>query len=181
VRRTFSLSEVILKRIIFLLFVLALIGCTAANDPAAQPTGPLLATVPSLSELAGTPPAEIPPLPTLDPAEIALGQQIYDQHCAVCHGINLEGEADWKTPNEDGSFRAPPHTAEGHTWHHSDKVLLETIRLGGARLPASIGATSSMPAYEDILTQAEMTAVLTFIKSTWPEDIRQMQWNGSHQ
>lgn len=120
--------------------------------------------------------AEIPPLPTLNPDEVALGQQVYAANCARCHGANLEGEADWKSQNEDKSFRAPPHDASGHTWHHDDTLLLEAIQSGGARLPDNIGGTSNMPAFDEILTEEEIQAVLVYIKSTWPEDTREIQW-----
>ena len=116
------------------------------------------------------------PVPTLDQNSVALGAKVYSQYCAACHGKNLEGEPDWKQQNPDGTFRAPPHDATGHTWHHPDTVLLEAIRLGGARLPDNIGGTSRMPAFADVLTDEEMTAVLDYIKSTWPPDVRQMQW-----
>ncbi len=120
---------------------------------------------------------EFPPLPVLDPAQIALGETVYAQNCAACHGENLEGEADWKRQNEDGSFRAPPHTAEGHTWHHSDQQLLEAIELGGARYEdVNVGGTSNMPSFAEILTDEEITAVLAYIKNQWPEDIRASQW-----
>ena len=33
-----------------------------------------------------------------------------------------------------------------------------------------------MPAYAHILTHNETAAVLDYIKSTWPEDIRRYQW-----
>jgi mono/diheme cytochrome c family protein len=118
----------------------------------------------------------VPPLLVLDEGEIDTGQQIYADYCAECHGADLQGEADWKIQNEDGSFRAPPHDASGHTWHHSDVVLLEAIRLGGARLTEDVGGTSSMPAYGEILSEAQIQAVLTYIKSTWPEEARQVQW-----
>ncbi len=118
----------------------------------------------------------VPPLPTLDEGEIAAGRQIYADYCAECHGADLQGEAEWKLQNEDGSFRAPPHDASGHTWHHSDDVLLEVIRLGGARLTEDVGGTSNMPAYGEILSEAQIQTVLTYIKSTWPEEARQVQW-----
>lgn len=119
----------------------------------------------------------IPPLPELDPEEIALGRTVYDQNCAACHGVNLEGQPDWKTQNEDGSFKAPPHNAEGHTWHHADSQLIKSIQLGGARFDGmNLGGTSPMPAYAELLSDEEMTAVLTYIKSTWPDDLRQSQW-----
>ena len=118
-----------------------------------------------------------PPLPTLALDEIAQGQQVYVTHCASCHGTILEGEPNWKEQREDGSFRAPPHDASGHTWHHADSLLIESIELGGARFEGmNIGGTSNMPAFGEILTDEEITAVLTYIKSTWPEEIRVTQW-----
>ncbi|UCG25730.1 MAG: c-type cytochrome [Chloroflexota bacterium] len=154
-----------------------LAGCQSVGDetdPAA--TDGVLTGIPSLSELAGTPPAEILPLPALHDSEIALGRELYAVHCAACHGPELQGEADWQVQNEDGSFRAPPHDASGHTWHHSDSLLLESIRLGGARLPDNIGGTSKMPAFGELLDEEQMTAILTYIKSTWPDDVRLIQW-----
>ena len=34
-------------------------------------------------------------------ADLVLGEKLYAQHCAVCHGANLEGQPDWrkKLPN----------------------------------------------------------------------------------
>ncbi len=119
-------------------------------------------------------------LPTLAPEVITLGASVYAAQCASCHGVELEGESDWKVQNEDGSFRAPPHDASGHTWHHGDEMLLEAIRLGGARFDGlNIGGTSNMPAFAETLTGNEMAAVLAYIKSTWPEDIRTLQWEAT--
>ena len=150
-----------MKHTLFTLVCAALLlvaGCRTRGD----------ATTPSLGATES--------LPTPDPQLIEQGESIYAQHCAECHGANLEGEADWKLQNPDGSFRAPPHDASGHTWHHSDVQLIDAVRLGGARLPADVGGTSAMPAYGDILTDDDIAAVLDFIKSTWPEDIRRYQW-----
>lgn len=118
--------------------------------------------------------------PTLAPASVALGAAVYAAQCASCHGVDLAGESEWKAQNEDGSFRAPPHDASGHTWHHGDEMLLEAIRLGGARFDGlNIGGTSNMPAFAGTLAQGEITAVLAFIKSTWPEDVRALQWEAT--
>ncbi len=38
-----------------------------------------------------------------------------------------------------------------------------------------------MPAYGGTLTDEEITAVLDYIKSTWPEDIRLYQWERTTQ
>ena len=150
-----------MKRTLYFLICTALLlvtGCRASSDATPAPTA-----------AADSPPA-------LAPQQVARGAEIYTLHCAECHGANLEGEADWKLQNPDGSFRAPPHDASGHTWHHSDVQLIDAVRLGGARLPADVGGTSAMPAYGDILTDDDIAAVLDFIKSTWPEDIRRYQW-----
>ncbi len=164
----------------FGILILLLASCqSSAGGPGPKSisqAGPIVPSMPSISELAGTPGPEIPPLPSFNPDEIALGKKVYAENCAECHGENLEGEADWKMQNEDKSFRSPPHDADGHTWHHGDRVLIESIRAGGARLPDNIGGFSNMPAFEDTLTEDEITAVLNYIKSTWPDDLRAVQW-----
>ena len=125
---------------------------------------------------------EITAPPAFTPQEIALGEMVYVDNCASCHGADLEGEAQWKIQNEDGSFRAPPHSAEGHTWHHADSVLIEAIKEGGARYEElDIGMTSNMPAFAATLTDEEVAAVLAFIKSTWPDDVRALQWQQTMQ
>lgn len=156
------------------------IGCQEVTSEAGQSPQeeqqPILAGVPSLSELSGTPAIKLQTVPTQDESEIERGRQVYAENCAECHGENLEGEANWQQQNEDGSFRSPPHDSTGHTWHHSDGTLIESIVLGGTRLPENIGGFSNMPAFGKTLTSDEISAVLAFIKSTWPEDMRQIQW-----
>ena len=154
----------------FGILILLLASCQSlAGESGPTPvsqSGPIVPSLPSISELAGTPAPEIPPLPAFGPEEIALGQEVYDENCAECHGKNLEGEANWQMQNEDNSFRSPPHDANGHTWHHGDSTLIESIVLGGDRLPDNIGGFSQMPAYGTTLTFEEIAAVLTYINST---------------
>jgi mono/diheme cytochrome c family protein len=161
----------------FLAFGLA----ACSQEGATTRSGTIVDSVPSINELAGTPTVSISPSPTLDPEVVVQGAAIYAANCAECHGASLEGEANWQQPNPDGSFRAPPHDANGHTWHHSDGQLMEAIRLGGSRLPAEIGGTSAMPAFAEALDESEIAAVLAYIKSAWPEDIRQAQWQVTSQ
>lgn len=156
------------KRMIFLIIVLGLLAACQRLAPA-DPTATVLQQVPGLGE------PDLAP-PPLDPAVVALGEDLYAIHCASCHGTELEGEVEWQMQNEDDTFRAPPHDDTGHTWHHADPVLLEAILLGGARLPAGIGGTSLMPAFAEVMTAAETAATLDFIKSRWPADIRAVQW-----
>ncbi|MAB12288.1 MAG: cytochrome C [Parvibaculum sp.] len=105
--------------------------------------------------------------------QIALGQNIYAQNCASCHGANLEGQPDWKRRLENGRMPAPPHDESGHTWHHSDQDLFAITKLGvGGVVP---GYESDMLAFGEILSDEEIAAVLAFIKSTWPERQREVQ------
>ena len=71
------------------------------------------------------------------------GKALYDLHCAACHGANLEGQPNWKQRRADGKLPAPPQHESGHTWHH-----------------------------DGILTDDHIIAVLSYIKSTWSDEIR---------
>jgi len=105
--------------------------------------------------------------------QIVLGQRIYAENCASCHGANLEGQPNWKRRLENGRMPAPPHDDSGHTWHHSDQDLFAITKLGvGGVVP---GYESDMLAFGDILSDEEIAAVLAFIKSTWPERQRDVQ------
>ena len=117
-----------------------------------------------------------------DPKIISLGEQIYADNCAACHGVDLEGQDNWRQRNTDGSLRAPPHDKTGHTWHHTDDILFGLTKLGAAQLMGIEGFKTSMPIYEDTLSDSEIIAVLSFIKSRWPEEIRARhdQMNASH-
>lgn len=122
--------------------------------------------------IAGKPNAAYYQLQPNDPAIVASGQQIYADQCAACHGVNLEGEPNWRTRKPDGLLPAPPHDETGHTWHHSDKQLFEMTKIGAAALIQDPTYQTAMPIYDDILTDAEIVAVLSYIKSTWPQHVR---------
>lgn len=107
-------------------------------------------------------------------ATIALGKTLYAEHCASCHGSNLEGQHDWKTPSPSGRMPAPPHDATGHTWHHADSVLFRITKEGPAAVVGG-GYQSDMPGFGNIMSDDEIRAVLIFIKGSWPERERQYQ------
>ena len=67
---------------------------------------------------------------------------------------------------------APPHDASGHTWHHTDQMLFRLTKYGLGHVIGDDDYKSNMPAYENVLTDQEIIAVLTFIKSRWPENIQ---------
>jgi len=98
---------------------------------------------------------------TLSETVVERGGELYQANCASCHGADLAGAADWKTPNDDGSYPPPPHDSSGHTWHHPDRVLIEIIR-DGSDFPQS-----RMPAFGDRLTDEDIEAILEFIKTSW--------------
>ncbi len=105
-------------------------------------------------------------------AVLASGKALYKEYCASCHGVELEGQEDWKTPNDDGSLKAPPHDASGHTWHHSDRLLFFYSKYGGDEALKTIGVTgvkSAMPAFKDVLDDSQIWKILSYIKSTWPK------------
>ena len=109
-----------------------------------------------------------------DPDLVALGATVYEQHCAACHGRELEGEPDWRRRKADGTLPAPPHDATGHTWHHSDELLFRLTR-DGPGVIAGEDYRTAMPAYGGILSDREIWSVLAYIKSRWPADIQMVQ------
>ncbi len=109
--------------------------------------------------------------------DVALGEKLYIESCASCHGANLEGQPDWQIPGDDGRLPAPPHDEKGHTWHHGDQVLFEYTKLGGRALMAEQGIEfdSGMPGFGEQLSDQEIWNILGYIKSTWPQRIQEMQ------
>jgi mono/diheme cytochrome c family protein len=112
--------------------------------------------------------------PALRDALVAEGREIYAAQCAACHGVELEGQPGWRSPLPSGRLPAPPHDASGHTWHHSDAVLFRIVKDGTAAVVGG-GYESDMPAFGEVLGDDEIRAVLSYIKSTWPERERQHQ------
>lgn len=110
-------------------------------------------------------------------ADVETGRALYAQHCAACHGANLEGQPDWRSPDSNGLYPAPPHDETGHTWHHDDAMLTDYITRGGQAVLNDMGVTftSGMPGFAEVLEVEEIEAILDYIKSTWPEPIRRVQ------
>jgi mono/diheme cytochrome c family protein len=108
-----------------------------------------------------------------NPKLVARGKVVYAEQCASCHGAKLEGQPNWRHRLPNARMPAPPHDPSGHTWHHSDQQLFEMTKFGpGALVP---GYRSDMPAFADKLSDADIWAVISFIESTWPPDIRERQ------
>ncbi|WP_299962357.1 c-type cytochrome [uncultured Roseobacter sp.] len=110
--------------------------------------------------------------------DIYAGQTLYQQHCAACHGSDLEGQPNWRSPNDDGTLPAPPHDETGHTWHHDNLLLFEYTKLGGRGALAARGMddfNSGMPAFDGVITDDEIWDILGYIRSTWSERVQEMQ------
>lgn len=106
-------------------------------------------------------------------AQIAHGRELYRRHCASCDGARSEGQPTWQESLPNGRKPAPPHDVTGHTWHHSDGELLLITNRGMAALVP--GHESDMPAFEGVLADDDIRAILGFIKSAWPEREQQDQ------
>ncbi|MBI1774436.1 MAG: c-type cytochrome [Proteobacteria bacterium] len=108
-----------------------------------------------------------------DPRLVAEGRAVYAVHCASCHGKDLEGQPNWRERLANGRLPAPPHDADGHTWHHPDRQLFTITKDGlSAVVP---GYESDMPAFGPTLSDRQIWAVLAFIKNSWPQEIRLRQ------
>jgi mono/diheme cytochrome c family protein len=113
--------------------------------------------------------------PKPDPAQLALGEKIYAQHCAACHGAKLEGQPNWQKRLPTGRFPAPPHDDSGHTWHHTDELLFGITKHGLVPPYAPAGYESDMPAFAGKLSDAEIRAVLAYIESHWSDEVRKLR------
>ena len=106
-----------------------------------------------------------------DKGVVALGKEVYAQNCALCHGKNLEGQTNWRQRDAEGYLPAPPHSKDGHTWHHPDSYLFSMTKYGIEKM-INEKYPNNMPVYENKLSDDEIIAALSFIKSTWPKRIQ---------
>lgn len=98
------------------------------------------------------------------------GKRLYETYCASCHGVDLQGQLNWRQRLPNGRLPAPPHDVSGHTWHHPDAQLVEMIRygfVGGVNAP--VGYQSDMPAFQTLLNESQILLILGFIKTHWDE------------
>lgn len=110
-----------------------------------------------------------------NPTQVALGRAVYAAQCARCHGDDLQGQPNWRARLPNGRLPAPPHDESGHTWHHPDRILFEITKRGLNPPNAPAGYESDMPAYQGILSDAEIWAVIAFLKRSWPPLIQMRQ------
>ena len=101
---------------------------------------------------------------------ISEGKVLYVANCASCHGVNLQGNPNWRSgTDKDGQSLPPPLNGTGHTWHHSPKVLHEIVKYGLKIYDENY--EGKMVGNEN-LTDEEIYSILEYIKSVWPEELR---------
>jgi mono/diheme cytochrome c family protein len=118
--------------------------------------------------------AEVTLLAWNDAAVVSRGQALYTARCAACHGVNGEGQSAASDPDSSTPL-APPHDASGHTWRHPDFALVQLTKSGASAVTCLELDENAMPRFEQTLTDREVIDVLSYIKSTWPEEIRAEQ------
>ncbi len=83
---------------------------------------------------------------------IAMGERVYQETCAACHGEYLEGHA--------AVLEAPALNGSEHSWHHADGQIQTLINEGGVL----------MPALAEQVSDDEIIAVIRYIQSNWAVD-----------
>lgn len=114
---------------------------------------------------------------TADPksaVQVARGREIYYDHCAYCHGDYLGGQPGWDLTYPEGGRPPTPLDETGPAPLRPDQALHDIIKYGGQRFSPQ-GYENDMPGFEHVLDDSEIWAVIAFIKSRWPEAVRQEQ------
>lgn len=104
-----------------------------------------------------------------DPAVTAAGRTLYVANCAGCHGMPDRSAAPIASVSGEA---APPHDESGHTWEHPDYALFQLVRDGVARANCVPVDPDLMPKFKGVVSDLELVAILSYIKSTWPDAVR---------
>jgi mono/diheme cytochrome c family protein len=96
-----------------------------------------------------------------DARALTLGQRVYDQRCAYCHGEVGQGA--------EGAY--PALAGNRAVLMRSPANLIQIVRHGGF-LPATAGNPRpyGMPPFNQVLDDTEVAAVLSFIRGAWGND-----------
>lgn len=104
--------------------------------------------------------AEGPPVKfaTLDEASHTRGGELYDKHCAACHGDQGQGAAGAYPALAGNRAVTMPRTVN----------LVQIVRHGGfAASTAANPRPYGMPPFEQTLSDVDIAAVLTYIRNAW--------------
>jgi mono/diheme cytochrome c family protein len=106
------------------------------------------------------------------PEQARLGETVFRQNCAVCHGQNAEATPIWKERDANGFYPPPPLNGSAHAWHHDLELLRRTVREGGQKLGGL------MPPFENVLSSEQIDQAIAFFQSKWPDELYQ-KWAGN--
>lgn len=111
-----------------------------------------------LKSLPQSPPPAPPEFLPADARVMERGAYLYEQHCTQCHGAKGEGIPGAYPPLADNRSVTLPVTAN-----------LVQVVLGGGFPPATAGNPRpyGMPPFVMVLKDADVAAVLTFLRSSW--------------
>ena len=110
-----------------------------------------------LKSLPASPGHASPPVPPSDP-QMVVGQAIYAAHCAACHGQDARG-----LPGMISAFAGSPSVQAPNAGN-----LIRTVLSGGqAASTAANPAGIAMPAFGGTLSDAQVAAVLTYLRNSW--------------
>ncbi len=99
---------------------------------------------------------------------IQKGKQLYEEYCAVCHGIGGVGQSKEHPRggrDKDDNRLAPALDGTGHAFHHPPSLLLRYTREG------SLDGSSAMPAFGDRLSDDDIRSIIAYFQSLWPDKI----------
>jgi mono/diheme cytochrome c family protein len=98
-----------------------------------------------------------------DATQRALGASLYDDHCVACHGTQGEGGV-----TAEGRQVVPALAGNRLVTMDPPTNLVRSIALGGFG-PATDGHPRpfGMPPFEQVLDDARIAALATFLRSTW--------------
>lgn len=109
----------------------------------------------------GTPAAGAASAP--GPAQTVAGARLYERHCAQCHGAQGQG-----IRGRDGQWAYPPLAGNRSVTLASPANLVQMV-LGGGYAPATAGHARpfGMPPFVLVLSDTELAAVLTHLRTQW--------------
>lgn len=113
----------------------------------------------------------------VSPDQVARGEVVFRENCQTCHGEKARGQDPAKPmggQQTGGGYLAPALNGTAHTQHHKPDVLFGYLRDG------SPDRASPMRSFKDKLNEAEMKAVLGYVYSLWPEDVKQAYGHAGH-
>lgn len=102
-------------------------------------------------------PARKAPVHAAPPAVLERGREVYAQHCAQCHGRQGEGR---------GGFVALAGR-RAVTLEHADNLVQMLVHGGYAPATRGNPRPHGMPPFAQQLSDADMAAVLSYIRSAW--------------